>query len=157
MNPRRRRLGFILSTLGVLAALVLPLSTEAAVPLPARPVLMALTVAAALLFAVAAWTRGSWVLVAGFAGVLFGATTTLALLRDPGIAGSAAAGFWTTVLAVWLSAALCVVQLAAIRPRNEALRRALGLAIPLLFGAAVFYLWEAVSYTHLTLPTIYSV
>ena len=142
MNPRRRRLGFILSTLGVLAALVLPLSTEAAVPLPARPVLMALTVAAALLFAVAAWTRGSWVLVAGFAGVLFGATTTLALLRDPGIAGSAAAGFWTTVLAVWLSAALCVVQLAAIRPRNEALRRALGLAIPLLFGAAVFYLWE---------------
>jgi len=142
VNPRRRRLGFILSTLGVLAALVLPLSTEAAVPLPARPVLMALTVAAALLFAVAAWTRGSWVLVAGFAGVLFGATTTLALLRDPGIAGSAAAGFWTTVLAVWLSAALCVVQLAAIRPRNEALRRALGLAIPLLFGAAVFYLWE---------------
>jgi NitT/TauT family transport system permease protein len=142
VNPRRRRLGFILSTLGVLAALVLPLSTEAAVPLPARPVLMALTVAAALLFAVAAWTRGSWVLVAGFAGVLFGATTTLALLRDPGIAGSAAAGFWTTVLAVWLSAALCVVQLAAIRPRNEAPRRALGLAIPLLFGAVVFYLWE---------------
>jgi NitT/TauT family transport system permease protein len=142
VNLRRRRLGFILSTLGVLAALVLPLSTEAAAALPARPVLMAFTVAAALLFAVAAWARGSWAVVPGFAGVLVGAATTLALLRDPGIAGSAAAGFWTTVLAVWLSAALCVVQLATLRPRTEAPRRVLSLAIPLLFGGVVFYLWE---------------
>lgn len=142
MNPRRRRLGFILSTAGVLAALVLPLSSEAAVALPARPILTALTVAAALLFAIAAWTRGSWVVVPGFAGVLFGATTTLALLRDPGIAGSAAAGFWTMVLAVWLSAALCVVQLASMRPRGEGSRRVLNLVIPLAFGGVVFYLWE---------------
>jgi NitT/TauT family transport system permease protein len=68
--------------------------------------------------------------------------TTLALLRDPGIAGSAAVGFWAMVLAVWLGAALCVVQLASMRPRNETSRRALSLAVPIVFGAVVFYLWE---------------
>src|ERR1700687_3089553 len=46
------------------------------------------------------------------------------------------------VLAVWLGAALCVMQLASMRPRDHASRRALNLAIPLLFGAVVFYLWE---------------
>jgi len=46
------------------------------------------------------------------------------------------------VLAVWLGAALCVIQLATMRPRGDASRRTLGLAIPLLFGAVVFYLWE---------------
>jgi NitT/TauT family transport system permease protein len=142
VNPRRRRLGFILSAAGTLAALVLPLSSEAAVALPVRPELMAVTFAAALLFTVAAWTRGSWAVLPGFIGAFGGAAITLALLRDPGVAGSAAAGFWAVVLAVWLGAALCVVQLASMRPRNEIWRRVLGFTIPLLFGAVVFYLWE---------------
>jgi NitT/TauT family transport system permease protein len=68
--------------------------------------------------------------------------TPLVLLRDPGIGGSAAAGFWAMVLAVWLGAGLCVVQLASQRPRGDGARRALNLAVPLLFGAVVFYLWE---------------
>jgi NitT/TauT family transport system permease protein len=46
------------------------------------------------------------------------------------------------VLAVWLGAALCVMELASMRPRDDASRRMLSLAIPLLFGAVVFYLWE---------------
>lgn len=142
MNPRRRRLGFILAAAGMFAALVLPLSSEAAVALPARPVLLAFTFAAGLLLAIAAWIRGSRSVVPGFVGVLCGAMTTLALLRDPGVAGSAALGFWALVLAVWLGAALCVIQLASMRPRNEVSRRVLSLAIPLLFGAVVFYLWE---------------
>ena len=142
MNSRRRRLGFILATAGMLLALALPLSSEATLAWSARPVLLAFAVAAALSLAVAAWTRGSAVVLPGIAGVLCGAVTTLALLRDPGIAGSAAVGFWMMVLAVWLGAALCVVQLASMRPRNQASRRALSLAIPLLFGAVVFYLWE---------------
>jgi NitT/TauT family transport system permease protein len=142
VNPRKRRLGFILAATGALAAMVLPLSSEVVVSLPARPVLMALTVAAAVLFAIAAWTAGGRAVLPGIAGALCGAVTTLALLRDPGIAGSAAAGFWTMVLAVWLGAALCVIQLASMRLRNEVSRRVLGLAIPLLFGAVVFYLWE---------------
>ena len=142
MNLRRLRLGFIVAAAGMFLALVLPLSNEAVAGLPARPALWALTSAAALLFAVAAWAGGSRAVALGFAGVLCGAATTLVLLRDPGIAGSAAAGFWAMVLAVWLAAALCVIQLAAMRPRDDASRRGLDLAIPLLFGAVVFYLWE---------------
>jgi NitT/TauT family transport system permease protein len=124
------------------AALVLPLSSEAVVTLLARPALTAFVVVAGLLFVIAAGFRGSLAVLPGFIGVLCGAMTTQALLRNPGIAGSAAIGFWVMVLAVWLSAALCVVQLASMRPRNKVSRRALSLAVPLLFGAVVFYLWE---------------
>jgi NitT/TauT family transport system permease protein len=135
-------LGFILAAAGMFAALVSPLSSEAAAALPVRPVLLAFTLAAGLLLAIAAGIRGYWSVVPGFVAVLCGAATTLALLRDPDVAGSAAAGFWAMVLAVWLGAALCVVQLASMLPRNELSRRVLALAIPLLFGAVVFYLWE---------------
>ena len=142
MNPRRRRLGFILAIVGTLASVVLPLSREPAAGLQARPMLLALIVAAALLFAVAASINASRSAIAGLLGAVCAAAVTLALLRDGTIAGSAAAGFWTLMLAVWLSAALSVIQLASIRPRRPLSRRALGLAIPLLFGSAVFYLWE---------------
>jgi NitT/TauT family transport system permease protein len=101
-----------------------------------------LVLAVALLFAVAAWIGGSRAIGFGLIGVVCAATVTLALLRDPGIAGSAAAGFWVIVLAVWLGAAICVVQLASVRPRDETMRRTVNLAVPLLFGAVVFYLWE---------------
>jgi NitT/TauT family transport system permease protein len=142
MNPRRLRLGFMLAAAGMLATLALPLSSEAVGTLPARPVLLALTLAASVLFAASGWAGGSRAIVLGLAGVLCGAVTTLALLRDPGVAGSAAAGFWAMVLAVWLASALCVMQLATMRSRAQGARRALDLAIPLLFGAVVFYLWE---------------
>jgi NitT/TauT family transport system permease protein len=142
MNPRRLRLGFIFAAAGALAALVLPLSSEAVTALSARPILLALTLAAIALFAASAWAGGSRAIALGLAGGLCGAVTTLVLLRDPGIAGAAAAGFWAMVLAVWLGAALCVVELASRRPHDDASRRMLGLAVPLLFGALVFYLWE---------------
>ena len=142
MNPRKLRLGFILAAAGMLAALVLPLSSEAVAALPARPFLLTLTLAGMLLFAVSAWAGGSWAIAPGLAGSLCGAVTTLALLRDAGIAGFAAAGFWAIVLAVWLGTALCVVELASQRPHNDASRRVFSLAVPLLFGAVVFYLWE---------------
>jgi NitT/TauT family transport system permease protein len=142
VNSRRLRLGFIFAAAGALAALVLPLSSEAVTALSARPILLALTLAAIALFAASAWAGGSRAIALGLAGGLCGAVTTLALLRDPGIAGSAASGFWAMVLAVWLGAALCVVELAARRPHDDAPRRMLSLAVPLLFGAVVFYLWE---------------
>jgi NitT/TauT family transport system permease protein len=132
----------MLATAGMLSALVLPLSSEAVAALATRPMPLALVLAAALLFAVSAWAGGSKAIGPGFAGVLCGAAATLALLRDADIGGSAAAGFWIMVLAVWLGAALCVIQLASVRPREETWRRLLNLAIPLLFGAVVFYLWE---------------
>jgi NitT/TauT family transport system permease protein len=142
LNPRRLKLGYVLAAAGMMSALALPLSSEAVAILPARPMPLALTLAAALLFAGAAWTGGSRAILSGFAGVLCGAAATLVLLRDPGIGGSAAAGFWVVMLAVWLAAALGVIQLASRRPRDDASRRALNLAVPLLFGAVVFYLWE---------------
>ena len=142
MNPRRRRLGFILAAVAVLLALVLPLSSEIVPTLLTRPNLLVFVLAAALLFATAAWIGGAWATALGFSGVLCAAATTLALLHDADINGSAAVGFWVLVLATWLGAILCVVELASVRPRDSALRRVLNLAIPLLFGAVVFYLWE---------------
>ncbi len=142
MNPRRLRLGFVVSAAGTLLALVLPLSAEPTGTLQARPAILALTLCAALLFGLAAWSGGMLAVVLGAGGVVSGAAATLALLSDPTIAGSAATGFWSMVLAIWLAAALCVMQLAATRPRAKPVRRALDLAIPLLFGAVVFYLWE---------------
>jgi NitT/TauT family transport system permease protein len=143
MNPQRLRLGLILAAAGMLLAPVLPLSGEAAaMSLSAWPIGLALTLGAALLFAAGAWRGGAWATALGLVGVLCGAATTLELLRDPAIAGSAAAGFWAVVLAVWLGSALCVMQLATMRPRREPARRVLNIVIPLLFGAVVFYLWE---------------
>ena len=44
MNPRKLRLGFILAATGMLSALILPLSSEVATALPARPATLVLTV-----------------------------------------------------------------------------------------------------------------
>jgi NitT/TauT family transport system permease protein len=142
MIARRRRLGFVVAALGALAALILPLSSEPAAGLPGRPALLALIVASALFFAVAGRISATRSVVPGLLGALCAAVVPLALLRDPAIAGAAAIGFWTMVMAAWLGAALAVIQLASMRPREPLLRRAFGLAIPLLFGAVVFYLWE---------------
>ena len=142
MNARKLRLGFIVAALGMLLALVLPLSSEPVSALRTRPDLLALALGAVLLFAIAARMGGTRAVVLGLAGVLCGSATTIVLLRDPGVAGAAAAGFWAMVLAAWLGSALCVMQLAALRPRQASARRWLNLAVPLLFGAVVFYLWE---------------
>jgi len=135
------RAGFLAAALLVAAALALPLGSEAAAGLASRPGLLVATLAAAALFAAAPWVR----LAArplGLAGVVLGCTVTLALLDDPDVAGSAASGFWALTLGAWLAAALVVTSLAALRPKGDALRRANDIAIPLLFGAFVFYLWE---------------
>jgi NitT/TauT family transport system permease protein len=142
VNPRKLRLGFILCLVGTLLALVLPPSSGPAAALSARPALLALTVVQMACFAVAAGVKPYHSILPGLTGALCGAVTTLALLRDDAVAGLAAGGFWADVLAVWLGSALCVVQLAAMRPREPSVRRMLGLIIPLLFGAVVFYLWE---------------
>jgi NitT/TauT family transport system permease protein len=142
VNLRRRRLGFVLAAVAMLVAPALPLSSEAVTTLPTRPNLLTVSLAAALLFAMAAWIGGVSATVFGFAGVLCAAVTTLALLYGGDVGGSATIGFWAMVLAVWLGAALCLIELASVRPRDGVSRRMLDLAIPLLFGAVVFYLWE---------------
>ncbi|MEH2475668.1 NitT/TauT family transport system permease protein [Nitrobacteraceae bacterium AZCC 2161] len=144
MNARQLRLGFILSAVSVLLVLLLPmsLSSQPVAALMARPLMFLLTAVVTLLFGIAAGFGGAVAIAFGFAGAICAATMTLLLLRDPGIAGSAASGFWMIVLAVWLASGLCVMVLAALKPRDAFARRALDLAIPLLFGIVVFYLWE---------------
>ena len=138
---RAQTTGFWLSALGALAALALPLSSETVPGLTARPALLAAVLAAAALFALAPF-RAWLATVCGFLGVLLGCAVTLRLLADPGIAGSAASGFWLLTLATWLAAALTLTCLASLRSADRAMRGLQDLAIPLLFGAFLVYLWE---------------
>jgi NitT/TauT family transport system permease protein len=140
----RRPFGFLGAAVLVLAALRLPLGNETAAGLTGHPLLLAATLAAAALFALAPFAplHRSLDLLIGFAGVILTCAVTLRLLADPGVAGTAGHGFWVLVLAGWLAAALVVTGMAALKLRNEALRRANDLAIPLLFGGFLFYLWE---------------
>ena len=65
------------------------------------------------------------------------------LLRDPGIAGSAAAGFWVIVVGgLARGGDLRDATGRAASDPQTASARLLNLAVPLLFGAVVFYLWE---------------
>jgi len=135
-----RRLLFLGAALLVLAALALPLGSEGAAGFAGQPHLLAATLAAAALLSLAPWHRLG--LLMGFAGVILMCAVTLRLLADPGIARKAGPGFWVLVLGGWLAASLVVTGMATLRLGNEALRRTNDLAIPLLFGGFLFYLWE---------------
>jgi NitT/TauT family transport system permease protein len=128
---------YFAAALLALAALVLPLGV--AISFADHPDLLAVTIAAAVLFAAAA--LGFSVPLA-VAGVILTCVVTVRLLDDPSVAGNAGSGFWCLVLSGWLAASLVVTGLAAARPQNPVLRRALDLVIPVLFGGFVFYLWE---------------
>jgi NitT/TauT family transport system permease protein len=134
------RAGFLAAALLVVAAIALPLGSNAA-GFVSRPGWLVATLAAAALFVAVPWGRVAAIPL-GLVGVVLGCAVTLALLGDPDVAGSAASGFWALTLGTWLAAALVVTSLAALRPEGRALRRANDIAIPLLFGAFVFYLWE---------------
>jgi NitT/TauT family transport system permease protein len=138
---RVQAIGFWLSAVGLLAALALPLSAETAPGLIARPDALAMVFAAALMFALAPrWPMLSAAF--GFVGTVLGCAITLLLLGDAEIAGSASWGFWLLTLATWLSAALTLTRLAALPTADRAPRWLQQLAIPLLFGAFLVYLWE---------------
>jgi NitT/TauT family transport system permease protein len=141
MDPRRLRLGLLFAAAAIVLALLLPLAPEQP-HLLMRPVVWQTTALAGLLFVLAAWFADGRSVVPGLIGVVLAAASSLVLLRDPEIAGSAAGGFWAIVTAVWLASAMCVVSLAALRPVRAERRRAVNLLVPLLFGAIVFYLWE---------------
>jgi NitT/TauT family transport system permease protein len=135
------RAGFAGAALLVLAASLLPLGNAAAAGLAARPGPLVAALAAATLFAAAAWQRSAAIPL-GLVGVVVECAVMLALLGDADIAGSAGSGLWALTLGTWLAAALVVTSLAALQPKGDALRRANDVAIPLLFGAFVFLLWE---------------
>jgi NitT/TauT family transport system permease protein len=77
-----------------------------------------------------------------FAGAHAGAAQALALL--PAVAGDAGAGFWALVLAAWLLAWLLAARLAVLQPRTRSGAAALKLAVPILFGVWLLFMWEAV-------------
>lgn len=135
-----RRCLFLGAALLALAAVALPLGSEATTGMAGHPLLLAATLAAAVLYALAPWHRLG--LLMGFAGVILTCAVTLRLLADPGIAGRAGFGFWALVLAGWLAGSLVVTGMAALKPREKTLARANDLAIPLLFGGFLIYLWE---------------
>ena len=142
MTLRWRQIAFLAAALGALASLVVPLSNEATDGLFAQPLLPTGTLSTAALYAGAAFVS-PWVSIAlTFAGVVLGCAVTLGLLHDPAIAGYAASGFWLFVLANWGAAWLGVAGLASLKPHDKVASRIVDLAIPLLFGAFVFYLWE---------------
>jgi NitT/TauT family transport system permease protein len=142
MTLRWQRVAFTVVALGTLAAWAFPLSHEVATHLSAYPALLAATIVAAILYAIAGWLAPVWSIALGLAGVGLGCTVTLVLLQDAALAGSAAWGFWFLVLTSWLAAATSVVGLAALKPRGVIAARAVDLTIPLLFGVVVIYLWE---------------
>jgi NitT/TauT family transport system permease protein len=137
-----QRAGFAASAIGMLAACALPLANEPAPGVLARPALLAAIILAGILFAGAAILNPRFSLVSGFGGVVLSCVTTVVLLRDTGVAGNAAWGFWLPMVTTCLAAALCITTLAGVSPRNKAIGRAINFAVPLLFGAFVFYLWE---------------
>ena len=140
MDPRKFRLGLLLAAGAILLAFLLPLAAEAS-PLLSHPIWRA-AAGAGVLFVLAAWMADDRACAVGIGGVILAAATSLILLQDPEIAGSARSGFWAIVIAAWLAAAMCVVNLAAMRPIRTDRRRMVNLSVPLLFGAIVFYLWE---------------
>jgi NitT/TauT family transport system permease protein len=141
MIARWQAIGFWAAALGLVVSLALPLSSASAPALTARPEALAAVLAAALLYAVA--PRFALLAPAlGLLGTLFGCAAALALLRDGAIAGAASWGFWAIVLATWLGAGLTLTRLAAVPAAGRGARWLQDLAVPVLFGAFVIYLWE---------------
>jgi NitT/TauT family transport system permease protein len=141
-----RQIGLVIAAMCVVAALALPLGGGTA--LLAHPLPTAIMVAAAAAIAFALRQDGianlhrlaSIALLLFTAGVL--AAVTLLLLAVPGVAGNASAGFWSIVVAAWISAVAGVAGLSGLTLRKPGARRLVNLAIPLLFGTFLFYLWE---------------
>jgi NitT/TauT family transport system permease protein len=141
MDPRKFRLGLLLAAAAISLAFVAPLAPGAA-KIPARSGLWETAAIAGVLFLTAARFADARGVAPGLAGTILAGVLSLLLLRDPDIGGNAAIGFWAIVIATWLAAAMCVVNLSALRPTGKKRRRAIDIAVPLLFGATLFYLWE---------------
>ena len=76
--------------------------------------------------------------------VLLGCLFALDLVHRPGVAGEAGPGFWAFVVVLWLASIAALSGLSHVRPKNLAWRRLAWLAMPVLFGAFLFFLWEVI-------------
>jgi NitT/TauT family transport system permease protein len=144
MNYRKLRLGFLFSVFGALLSIVVPMAAGLAATYVAPSPILAAQIAVGLLFLAAGLIGGRISIVVGLVAVALGCVTTILLLDNSAIAGSAGAGFWALVTAIWLAAALCVTNLSALRPVALFAQRARDIAVPLLFAVVIFYLWEVI-------------
>ncbi len=76
--------------------------------------------------------------------VVLGCLLALNMVHRPGIAGEAGFLFWAFVAVLWLAAIGALSALSNLRLRNPALRRLVDFAVPVLFGAFLFFLWEVI-------------
>jgi NitT/TauT family transport system permease protein len=76
--------------------------------------------------------------------VIVGCMILLALVHQPGTAGEAGLGFWAAVVVLWVAATAALSGLANLPLKRGATARAVGLAVPILFGAFLFFLWEVI-------------
>ncbi len=74
--------------------------------------------------------------------VWLGCVYALMSVHRPEVAGQASGGFWTLVLALWIAATLTVSGMANLALRSRTAQRAIDLAVPIFFGAFLFFLWE---------------
>ena len=143
MSARLQAIGFWVAAAGLLVALALPLSSQAASALTARSGLLVALIATAAAFALASW-RTPASAVFGLIGTALGCGVTVMLLQDPAIAGYASWGYWLMVLAVWLGAILTSTRLADLSAADQVTRWLRDLSIPLMFGVFLIYLWEVI-------------
>jgi len=68
----------------------------------------------------------------------------LVVMIFPAVTGHASIGFWMLLLTAWLMAWLLVTRLSYLRPANPTWAWIVRLAVPVLFGASLLFLWEAV-------------
>jgi NitT/TauT family transport system permease protein len=76
--------------------------------------------------------------------VLAGCLYTLMLVHRHGVAGQAGPVFWSFVVGLWLASIAALSGLSNLRLRSRTIDRLVGLAVPILFGAFLFFLWEVI-------------
>ena len=76
--------------------------------------------------------------------VLAGCASVLTMVHRPGVAGQAGPLFWGLVVALWLASIVALSGLSNLRLRNRLVDRSASLAVPILFGAFLFFLWEVI-------------
>jgi NitT/TauT family transport system permease protein len=137
----KRQLACMAEALAVVAATQLPLGNAETPRLMTSQVLL-FAALAALVLALSSFLRAASAIA--FDAFAAGAACIVAmqLLRDPGIAGHAGLGFWMIVLTAWIAATQTVAGLSRLKLHGQMMQRLLGMAVPLLFGSFLFFLWE---------------
>lgn len=81
----------------------------------------------------------------GLVAVVLAAAALLGYAHRPDVRGAAPSWFWAALAGLWLLAWWVTARFAAARPPTDFGRRAVGLIVPVAFGAFVLFLWEAVT------------